>query len=92
MDIEQLREAIQAVEARIWELEARNAELYNLVWDNPKFQEQEERIKQFVDNEFLVYAERVFAGLNQAFRDHFENDDFEISEDEFNRIIFGAQN
>lgn len=40
------------------------------------------------NNEFAEYAKKICIGLNKAFRDHFENDEFEITDREFYDIIY----
>lgn len=91
MDLEQLQELVFRLEARIYELEAQNTELNTLIWNHPKFAEQEERMTQLVGVEFARYAEDICVGLNHAFKSHFENDEYEISEAEFYAIIANAQ-
>ena len=91
MDLEQLQAIVQSVEARVWQLETRNAELHDLIWNHPKFVEHEERMTQFFNAELARYAEDICIGLNKAFKEHFENDEYEISEEEFNKIICDAQ-
>ena len=55
-----------------------------------RFAEQEENLKLFFNQKVAAYAEDICIGLNKAFREHFENGDFEVSEDEFNAIIQSA--
>lgn len=41
--------------------------------------------------ESAKYAKDICIGLNRVFKEHFENDEYEISEDEFHKIICDAQ-
>lgn len=91
MDLEQLQELVFRLEARVYELEAQNTELRTMFWDHPKFEEQEERIVRLVETGFVQYAEDICIGLNRAFKAHFDNDEYEISEEEFCAIISNAQ-
>lgn len=91
MDFEQLTEIVHYLEARVCDLEAQNAELHNLIWNHPKFVEHEERMAQLFNQELAKRAEDICIGLNKAFREHFENDEYEIPEEEFCKIICNAQ-
>lgn len=46
---------------------------------------------QFFNAEPARYAEDICIGLNKAFKEPFENDEYEISEEEFHKIICDAQ-
>lgn len=87
MDLEQLNDTVDYLEARICDLEAKNAELQSIIWNHPKFRELQEQMEQFSINEFARYAESICFGLNKAFKEHFENDEYEVPEEEFNRLI-----
>ena len=74
------------LEDRIRDLEAVKADdraVDTAIWQHPRFIEEREHLAQI----FAKYAERLCTGLNEAFRNHFENGEFEISEEEFNTII-----
>lgn len=91
MDFEQLTEIVRYLESRVCSLETQNAELHNLIWNHPKFVEQEDRITQLFNQRLARYAEDICIGLNNAFKAHFENDEYEISEEEFRNIICNAK-
>ena len=46
---------------------------------------------QFFNAEPARYAEDICIGLNKAFKEPFDNDEYEISEEEFHKIISDAQ-
>lgn len=46
---------------------------------------------QFFNQELARHAEDICIGLNHAFKAHFENDEYEIPEEEFHNIICNAQ-
>lgn len=62
-----------------------------MIWNHPKFIEHEESMTQFFNAELARYAEDICIGLNKAFKEPFENDEYKISEEEFHKIICDAQ-
>ena len=91
MDLERLTDMVFQLQNKVYDLEAQNAELNTIIWEHPKFAEQEERMMRLIGVDFARYAEDICVGLNHAFKNHFDNDEFEIPEAEFNAIIANAQ-
>lgn len=98
-DFDRLQGLIYDVEAKVYELYDQQANIradVDAVWTHPNMHEVidqralGDRIMAMLHAEFARYAEDICVGLNKAFRDHFENDEYEISEEEFNAIIHAA--
>ena len=84
---------VGALENRVTDLEAIKVDdraVDTAIWQHPRFAEERENLTQILYTEIVKYAERLCLGLGEAFRNHFENGEFEISEEEFKTIIADA--
>lgn len=99
-DFDRLQGLIYDVEAKVYDIQEQQANIradVDAVWAHPNMHEAidyrtlGDRVMAMIHAEFAKYAEDICIGLNKAFRDHFENDEYEISEDEFYKIICDAQ-
>lgn len=81
------------LEDRVRDLEAVKVDdraVDTAIWQHPRFTKERETLTQIFYTEIVKYAERLCLGLGEAFRNHFENGEFEISEEEFKTIIADA--
>lgn len=102
-DFERLQRLIYDVEARVFDIQGQQANIradVDAVWAHPNMQAVHEaidyrtlgdRVMAMIHAEFAKYAEDICIGLNRVFKEHFENDEYEISEEEFHKIICDAQ-
>lgn len=95
MDIEQLASWTGSIDQRVYRLEESYATAVDAVpyedTIDRRILEWEERAYQMIGSVVAQHAKAILLGLNEAFRDHFENGDFEISEEEFIQIISRSQ-
>lgn len=102
-DFDRLQGLIYDVEAKVYDIQEQQANIradVDAVWAHPNMHEVHEaidnralgdRVMAMIHAEFAKYAEDICIGLNRAFKEHFENDEYEISEEEFHKIICDAQ-
>lgn len=93
-DFDRMQGLIYDVEARVYDIQAQQAGIradVDAVHDAIDHQAFGDRIMDMIYAEFAKYAEDICIGLNKAFKEHFENDEYEISEEEFHKIISDAQ-
>ena len=99
-DFDRLQGLIYDVEAKVYDIQEQQANIradVDAVWAHPNMHEVidyrvlGDRVMAMIHAEFAKYAENICVGLNKSFREHFENDEYEISEEEFYKIICDAQ-
>lgn len=99
-DFDRLQGLIYDVEAKVYDIQEQQANIradVDAVWAHPNMHEVidyrtlGDRVMAMIHAEFAKYAEDICIGLNRAFKEHFENDEYEISEEEFHKIICDAQ-
>lgn len=99
-DFDRLQGLIYDVEAKVYDIQEQQANIradVDAVWAHPNMHETidyrtlGDRVMAMIHAEFAKYAEDICIGLNRAFKEHFENDEYEISEEEFHKIICDAQ-
>ena len=84
-DFDRLQGLIYDIEAKVYDIQEQQANIradVDAVWES---------VMAMIHAKFAKYAEDICIGLNRAFKEHFENDEYEISEEEFHKIISDAQ-
>lgn len=99
-DFDRLQGLIYDIEAKVYDIQEQQANIradVDAVWAHPNMHEVidhralGDRVMAMIRAEFAKYAEDICIGLNKAFKEPFENDEYEISEEEFHKIISDAQ-
>lgn len=100
-DFDRLQWLINDVEAKVYDIQEQQANIQadvDTMWAHLNmhgvpidYQALGDRVMAIIHAEFAKYAEDICIGLNRAFKEHFENDEYEISEEEFHKIICDAQ-
>lgn len=99
-DFDRLQGLIYDIEAKVYDIQEQQANIradVDAVWAHPNMHEVidhralSDRMMAMIRAEFAKYAEDICIGLNKAFKESFENDEYEISEEEFHKIISDAQ-
>ena len=102
-DFDRLQWLINDIEYKVYDIQEQQANIradVDAMWAHPNMHGVHEaidyralgdRVMAMIYEEFAKYAEDICIGLNRAFKEHFENDEYEISEEEFHKIICDAQ-